>query len=349
VSRPTLKPDSRRLPSRRSGRERADPVDEVRSALISAVCHAHQNELHDGAPPFLTPMPLERVVEVLGSRGNDLTRILGAGWLLDNPLRVETLGPYANMLLRDEERSRIAFPADLPGSVSFDPRKPDWIDHTENVEPTRFGYFADQLLGTTPCGPTQHRLAAWLNPQSLVTNVVAMVDVTGRQPAHYQKFADPRGWETNASLFFKESKICRLVDGDFATRPNPSTIGDTDYNGLLLEHVSLGFAPWFPMDALNVLNVDCGATRSSPTFKVSLHAGLETDLGLSWARGGLDVDSGEFSARPAGSSTRLLGTKVARFAERDVLGLPIGRLLNLFAPFSLAALMSILIFGGACL
>jgi hypothetical protein len=77
----------------------------------------------------LTPMPLERVVEVLGSRGNDLTRILGAGWLLDNPLRVETLGP-PNMLLRDEERAGLRFQPNC-GSVSFDPLKPDWIDHRE--------------------------------------------------------------------------------------------------------------------------------------------------------------------------------------------------------------------------
>jgi hypothetical protein len=104
------------------------------------------------------------------------------------------------------------------------------------------------------------------------------------------------------------------------------------------------------MDALNVLKVNCASIDPVPHFDVSLYACLETTLGISWARGGLDVDRGRFRADPAnvGTSTQLLGTKVARFTDRNVLGLRVGRSVNLFAPFCLGALMSFLIFGGAC-
>ena len=146
----------------------------------------------------------------------------------------------------------------------------------------------------------------------------------------------------------KNPRVCDPVSGDFQTRPNPPVIGNADYDGLLLEQVSLGVAPEFPIDSINVLNVSCGSQKATPKFDVSLHACLEMQLWLSWSRGGLDVDSGIFETTVVAGKTLLRGTKVARFTEREVLGQPIGRLVNYFAPFCLAALMSTLIFGGAC-
>ena len=83
--RPTLEPDSFASPRTRYVPERPSALDEVRCALISAVYHAHRIDVHEGAPPFLTPMPLDRMVDVLHSSGNDILRVLAAGWLLDNP------------------------------------------------------------------------------------------------------------------------------------------------------------------------------------------------------------------------------------------------------------------------
>lgn len=183
---------------------------------------------------------------------------------------------------------------------------------------------------------------------TLVTNVEASVEVK-RPAAQFRPIADPRGWEVNAPLFFKESKICHLLDGDFSSVPLQFPLGDRHYVGLLLEHVSLGFSPGSPIDAVNVLAVYCDPTAPSPTFGVSLQASLETLLGISFERGGLDVDSGKFLTTDVGGGfARVSGTKVARFAEREVFGFPFGRELNYFAPLCLAALMTTLVFEGAC-
>jgi hypothetical protein len=347
--RPTLEPDSFASPRTRYVPERPSALDEVRCALISAVYHAHRNDLHQGTPPFLTPMPLDRMVDVLDRNGNEILRIFAACWLLDNPKRAEKLKPYATQLLEHEKIQQLDF-GEKVGSISFTAR-PDM--ETEKIPQTRFAYACDMLLGGTPvCGPRNHWLGVWFDPRTLVTDIEAMVTVQ-RRPDAYRQHADPRGWERNAGLFFKKSERCDAVAGDFQTRPNPPVIGDQDYGGFLLEHVSLGFAPGFAIDSINVLNVSCGSQKATPQFDVSLHACLELQLFLSWSRGGLDVDSGVFETTPvAGStvagSTRLRGTKKARFTEREVLGQPIGRLVNYFAPFCLAALMSTLIFGGAC-
>src|SRR5262245_18756292 len=99
--RPTLRPESSR-PSgggpirRRSG---SGQRDEIRSALISAICHAHMNAEHADAPAPLTPMPLDQLVQVLQRSGDTFTRRLAAAWLLDNRNREDALKPYAVTLL----------------------------------------------------------------------------------------------------------------------------------------------------------------------------------------------------------------------------------------------------------
>jgi hypothetical protein len=327
-----------------------DPVrvrlDEIRSALISAICHAHRTTLHDGAPPFLTPMPLARVVEVLVNSGDPMARTIAGCWLLDNKMRLESdpsLNAAATALLGADRRNSLVF-EDRPGSISFD---------STAYEPheTRFTYACDKLLpGLTGCDQKGHQISVTFDLQTLVTSVSATVIVnpTKSPPSHFRQQADPRGWETSAPLFFIESRLCDLKTGDFETRPNPPVIGNANYDALLLEYVSVGFAPGFPIDAINVLNVGCGSTRNAPNFHVSLHVCLETLFGFSWSRAGLDVDRGTFVAEQDDRATRLTGTKVARFTERELFGVRIGGLLNRFAPFSLAALMSMLIFGGAC-
>jgi hypothetical protein len=293
-------------------------------------------------------MPLDQVVDVLGSGRNDLVRVLAGCWLLDNPLRdnplrAEMLRQYATKLLGENEMARLNFQVALRGSISFSPPPGDL-----STQDTRLAYACNTLLGNAACKPSNHQLGAWLDLGTLVTSIKASVDVN-RPPGAFHQHADPRGWQTDVPLFFKTSEMCDLVNGDFETRANPSRFGDTNYHGLLLEHVSVGFAPGLPIDCINVLDVDCKSHNPDPRFRVSLHACLETMLTPSWSRGGLDVDSGEFSATPVnGGTTRLVGTKVARFGERELLGQPIGRQLNYFAPFCLAGLMSILIFGGAC-
>ncbi len=321
-------------------RSASDRLEDVRCALISAICHAHMNEEHADAPAALTPMPLDRVVQVLKESGDAFTRDLAAAWLLDNRAREDLLKPHATELIGATRLARFNF-GERPGSVSFE----------AGYAPaeTRFGHACDVLFAEAACQPKHHQLVASLDPQTLVTSVVTDVDVNPTRPPHrFKKHSDPRGWETHASMFFKTSRLCALKSGDFEVHPKPSKIGDKDYDDLLLELVSLGFAPGFSLDSLNVLNVTCRSQRPAPNFAVSLFACLELLLGMSWSRGGLDVDRGEFSADESDRATHLHGTKVARFAERHILGLPVGRQLNYFAPFCMAALMSVLIFGGAC-
>ena len=327
--------------------ERPGPLDEIRSALISAVCHAHRTTLHEGAPAFFKPMPLDRVVDVLRSSGADLARTFAACWLLDNPNRADILAPYATALLGPVAMGRLTFDGRLRGSITFG-GPPDVPP--DKIPETRFAHACNMIFGGTPCAPKNHLLGVWFDPRTLVTKIEASVHVNAdqRPPARFRKHADPRGWQTNAQWFFKRSERCDLADSIFTSRPNPPTIGDVDYGGLLLEHVSLGFAPDFPIECVNVLNVDCKSQNDAPEFAVSLYACLETNLGLTRARGGLDVDSGIFVAERVDRSTRVRGTKAARFTERELFGQPVGRYLNYFAPFCLGALMSALIFGGAC-
>jgi hypothetical protein len=325
--------------------ESPDPRDEIRGALISAVCHAHQNIVHEEAHPFLRPMPLDRLVAVLTTSGDDLSRVLAACWLLDNPNRAERLTPYADLLLGPNVR--LNFDERLRGTIAF--TGPPEIEDGK-IPQTRFAYACNMLFGGTPCAAANHLLGVWLDPRTLVTTIEASVDVdaTQRPPGRFRKHADPRGWQTNAGLFFKRSERCDLIDAYFQTQPNPPKIGDTNYDGLLFEEVSFGFAPGFPIDCINVLNVSCESQDPRPTFSVTLHTCLEAKFGSSRFRRGLDVDGGMFAATPGIGFTHLRGTKVARFTERQLFGQLIGRQLNYFAPFFLAALMSTLIFGGAC-
>ena len=343
MRRPTLDPDSGGFAGVHSDPVRAT-LDEIRAALISAVCHAHRNSLHDGAPPFLTPMSLDRLVEVLINSGDVLARTIAGCWLLDNPDSANRLNGHATTLLSQEGRGSLVF-GTRPGSILFG------STGNEAHEQTRFAYACDKLLpNITSCDQKEHDIRVTFDVPTLVTSVEAAVSVDGmkRPPDKFRQHADPRGWERNAPLFFIESRLCALTDGDFETRPNPAVIGDRDYDDLLLEFVCFGFAPGFPLDAINVLNVGCGSARNEPHFHVTLHACLETFFGLSFSRAGLDVDRGAFSATEEDRRTRLTGTKIARFTEREIFGRRIGRQLNYFAPFWLAALMSILVFGGAC-
>jgi hypothetical protein len=311
--------------------------DEIRSALISAVSHAHQNDLHLEAPPFLTPMPLHRVVEVLRRTRDPAARVLAGCWLLDNPQRADQLVPYAAALL-GPGTTDLDFGA-RPGSLSFD----GTCELTETRFTHAYATFHDQDVSRR-----NHKLNVWLDLSSLVTHVEASVEVN-RPAKDFEKLADPREWETRASLFFKVSKLCDLVDGRFETRPDQKV--NKPYQQLLLEHVSFGLSSGFPLDSINVLHVNCNPTSKSPTFNVLLHTCLETRFGLSFALGGLDVDGGEFrvteTADGDGVWTELFGSKQARFTEREVLGVPAGLELNYFAPFWLAAFMTLLVFEGA--
>jgi hypothetical protein len=344
MRRPVLHRDSTSSTSGRDPTTDRGQFDEVRGALISAICHAHQNQEHMRPPAPLRPMPLDRVVETLVQSGNTLARVLAGCWLLDNPSRVERFEPHIAGLIGAKARDAIRFEPGMIGSISFD--GPITVER-----PTRFAYACGLLLRDNICNPENYQISVSLDPRSLVTRVEASVDVDllRRPPDKFRMHSDPRGWERNAPLFFKESRLCAMHDGDFETEPTPPTIGDRDYDGLLLEHVALGFAPGFPIEAINVLAVRCRShQKSTPHFDVTTHTCLETILGPSWSRGGLDVDSGMFTATEVNGATRLLGTKLARFTERQVLGVRIGRQMNYFAPFCLAALMSTLIFGGAC-
>lgn len=323
--------------------------DRIRSALISAVYHAHRTSVHDRAPFFLQPMPLDEAVRVLANQTERNVRLHAAAWLLDNPAREDELLPYAKRLVERDGARLVALPKELPASISFDGAPQD----IGTLQPTRFGYAYSALLQGA-CERREYRLHVRFDPYSLVTRVRAAVEVQ-RVPTDFQILADPRGWEDSAGLFFKESKLCNLAGGDFEIQPDTSATGSKAYNDLLIEHVCLGFSPAFPIEGINVLRVDCQPLLASPRFDVSLYSSLETKMGLSVERGGLDVDGGTFAAdlvEPADPTglpwTRVSGTKTARFTEREVFGWPAGLWVNRFAPFCLAPMMAALIYEGAC-
>jgi hypothetical protein len=311
--------------------------------LISAVVHAHRTELHKEAPDFFDPLPLDEVVSTLWGTGDRFTRELAACWLLDSQAREATLKPYAAQLLRQDLPREPLFPPNVPDSISF-----GQIPKDGHLCETRMSLACAALLSATNCTRHDYRIRASCDPYSLVTSVEASVQVQ-RPAVDFQQLSDPRVWAERAPLFFKESKLCQLVECDFVTVTAPFPPGSKAYRHPLLEHVTLGFSPLFPIEGQNVLAVTCDPLKQDPEFNVSLYASLETLMGMSYARGGLDVDGGRFLAsRIEPDLTKLSGTKLARFSERELFGYPVGRWANLFAPFMLAPFMATMVFEGAC-
>ena len=141
-----------------------------------------------------------------------------------------------------------------PGSISF---TAEALSERNPADALRVS-LRPTLRGLS-CAPNNHLLWVELNPRTLVTSVMTTVEVN--RAASYQQARRSARLVRNAPLFFKKSEICHLQDGDFSTVPNPTKTGNANYRELLLEQVSIGFSPGFPIDSVNVLNVDCASAR----------------------------------------------------------------------------------------
>jgi hypothetical protein len=365
-----------------------------RAALVSAVYHAHRTDKHERAPYFLRPMPLEAAVAHLARDPHLPARVQAAAWLLDNPERSDEHMPHVHALLRDhlddvparldgmqDELDQLGSTVKLPRLTKRPSPRPA-LTHTQQLaappaaprgggpraagdrplaieslpSPGRFG-LAYERLTSTGCVRDQFHCSIHLDPETLVTSITAHVDVN-KPASSFNQLADPRGWESQAPLFWQESDLGTYASGAFSPNTGLGPVGSFSYaDRELLEAVDLSWNPLFPMQGNNLLrathynhpeliedHVACG-------MHVNLSLSLSTTIGGSQTLGGLDVDNGRVTAQAIGagcSRTRLTASKSARFTERELCGVKLGLWLNSFAPFFLGPWIATLVFEGAC-
>jgi hypothetical protein len=357
-----------------------------RAALVSTLYHTHRTDRHERAPYFLRPMPLKAAVDHLSRDPHVPARIQAAAWLLDHPERSPDHAPYVHALLRDvlddvpERLAQIEDELrDEPPSVTLltkrQPANPPTqmrgtlgrAAHTRapGVRPQPIAPLLDQgraarayeLLAVTGCTRSAFHCSIHLDPHTLVTSITAHVDVD-KPASSFNQLADPRGWESQAPLFWTESDLGVYAGGTFSPNPGLGPPGSFNYDDReLFEAVNLSWNPLFPMQGNNLLRathynhpelieneVACG-------MNVNLALSLSTTIGASRSQGGLDVDNGSVTAQAIGpncSQTRLTASKSARFTEREMCGVKLGLWLNLFAPFFLGPWIATLVYEGAC-
>lgn len=366
-----------------------------RAALISTLYHTHRTDRYDRAPFLLRPMPLAAAVDHLSRDPHLPARVQAAAWLLDHPDRSPAHAPYVHTLLRDvigDLSTRLeqieGELRDEPSCVKLltarDPTSPTHPTHpTRPTQRTRAGAFrsahtpapgvrptpiaplpeqgraarAYEMLAMTGCPRSAFHCSIHLDPSTLVTSITAHVEVD-KPASAFNQVADPRGWETQAPLFWTESALGEYAGGAFTSHAGLGPVGSFSYeNRELLEAVSLSWNPLFPVQGNNLLRathynhpeliedeVACG-------MNVNLALSLSTTIGASQTHGGLDVDNGSVSAQAIGPDrgrTRLSATKSARFTERELCGVKLGLWLNLFAPFFLGPWIATLVYEGAC-
>jgi hypothetical protein len=209
---------------------------------------------------------------------------------------------------------------------------------------------AGQLV-PVPAQTSEFHCRVRFDAQTQITRCNANV-LVDRPASDYDVVADPQNWSVAAYLFFQKSQRCTFADGGFPALVNPPPAGSVPFSGALHEVVSFSFNPFFPLSGDNVLQANFqkpGPLGEASRLDVSLGVCLSTAIGLSLAEGGLDVDAGFFSATqlsPA-PSTRIAGSKVARFTSRELCGWDLGPWLNLFAPLWIAPFLGFMIYESA--
>jgi hypothetical protein len=344
------------------GNGAASPEEQLRkrrAALVGAAYHAH-GAPYGAAPYVLKPLSLEEVTEHLERETDPVVKNHGAAWLLDAPEQAtqERLAPYVQRIVGDRYPSVRNLRGNVgsilpPGNVP----DPDAIPSTLFAEALKLLSPPAAHLGAPPCNRTNWRLQAAMDPRTLVTHVVASIDVD-RAPSDFNVIADPQNWKRAGPMFFKQSDLGVFAHGKFAADPHPPAPGSTSYplpgrpEPDLYELVTMSWNPFFPLNGRNVLRAKyqrCPPGGNFCQMDVSLDTSVSTVIGASAVRGGLDVDSGMFKAeRTSATTTKLTATKNARFTERELCGLKLGFWLNLFAPYVLGPWLALLVYDGAC-
>jgi hypothetical protein len=338
------------------------------SALVSTVFHAHLRDMPQVMPRFLKPMPLEAAIAHLEKR-HPILRDHAAAWMVNPPESREALATRGLLerLVGYEGASVATEGAETQDGEDTAAKLLRGRDESDEVSIWRYGTgrFSRALRAlrakTSGAGfdRNAHSLTIRFDPVSLVTEVIATV-VVNRPATDFTAIADACGWAQRLPLFFQSSNLGTFRAGQFAPLVPPPTPGAAPYSDKdLLERVNLSLNPFFPMAAENVLrashdqsaslhegDVNCG-------LRVSLQVCLSTRVGPSAQPGGIDVDSGEFSATPLEDApdgtkrTQLRGTKRARFTKRYVCGWEVGYLMNQIAPVLLGPWMALLVFESA--
>jgi hypothetical protein len=331
-------------------------LDKRRAALIGAAYEAHGAK-HADAPYFLRPLSLGQVVEHLKTEAVPI-RLQGAAWLVDGEPSTarkarlldaihEILGPSLGGRLGGRVDNLFAEVANNGSAIGGHPR---YELGASDAKKSRFAAALEYLtVGRAGCVRRDFNLHVHQNPDTLVTFAGARVDVD-RPAADFTVMADPQNWRNEAPIFWIESDlVVKALGGKFVPIPNQPPPGTEPYTDQLLhELITMSYNPFFPIIGNNVLTASCRNTEPYG-FDVSLYKCCETTIGASTEAGGIDVDSGRFTAASAGGSwTRLTATKEARFTAREMCGFNLGPWLNAFAPFVLGAFMGILVYEGAC-
>jgi hypothetical protein len=228
-------------------------------------------------------------------------------------------------------------------------------------EQSRFA-MAYEILSPLSAGCKRENFACQISfdPETLVTQVDAQVDVN-RAPLDFTVLADPSAWTEESPLFWQRSDLGDFTGGTFVSDSPQPAPGFGPYNNRgLFEAINLSWNPFFPLTGNNVLRATHGQLghgilplkgQCTASMHVSLDLSLDTTIGFSQARGGLDVDSGAVEIRSLdepGTQTRLRASKRARFTERVVCGVRLGPWINMFAPFFLGPWIATLVYEGAC-
>ena len=350
-----------------------------RAALASILAHVHGHEAHERPPYVLRPMSLDSAVEYLASDREPRLRVHAAAWLHDNPvrhsLRAAGARPFDSYIRRllgegfadglkevfsrqptEAGKSSVRWDGRHARLAADDQGKADTQVLPAGVVRSRYSMAVDWLTHQLGLGCKRRNFAIEVSfdTQTMITSVIASVEV--ERPADaFSTIADPQNWKRYVPLFFSESDLGTFVGGTFVPggvviAPNGTYAGEK-----LKEQVNLSLNPMFPMAGSNIL-VASHSRSSARTIgtsacgmRVSLYFSEATTIGASYEKGGIDVDDGGLDAVILNDGwTRLISTKHARFTERVLCGIPLGRWLNWYAPFSLGPWMALLVYEGAC-
>lgn len=318
-------------------------------------------------------MPLDAAVDHLANKAQPALRAHAAAWHLNssstNRESLQTTDIVRRLLNNDATHMEVAFNAldelakedrarhlTQRSAYAREPRGPSAL--LGSVD--RFAHVVQALRVSQDRNYQRFepKLQIKLDPETLVTDIKASI-VAHRDASEFIAASDACGWANRLPLFFQSSNLGTFTGGQFDPLEPPQVPGSAPYEDkFLLEHVNISLNPFFPLAAENVLNARHDQREPCPTgdalcgLDVSLNVCLSTRVGVSSVRGGIDVDSGVFTATPlepvnGTKLTRLCGTKRARFTKRYLCGWEVGRLMNLIAPVLLGPWLALLVFESA--
>jgi hypothetical protein len=217
--------------------------------------------------------------------------------------------------------------------------------------------------GGENCEIRNHWADVHFDPHSFVTRATVSADVS-RSVESFAVQSDPRNWSAVAPSAFQETyRVAERDDGgpkiDEAGKYERVATSADDlgkpWRGYLFEDVSF---TWDELEAAtfrNLLNIRFEVSSSLLRMDFSLYRSISSQVGMRALAGGLNVDSGFFTAEDlSGGWSRITGEKRVRVRNLSPDGSefvePVytAQFLNLLAPALVGLFMDEFIFNGAC-